>query len=428
MQVNSAKRIQLDIDFEVQRALHDVVAAANPLVALNVFRDNLDVLNEWQVLFADENDYGTFKLRHQRFSKKGLVATIFRGKSLWVLDTEFAVTRKRMGFLIGTGTFVDSNAASYIRSLAYSENTSTNLLDIGRAFNTGFTFEELGRLNPFLYLWEAQRNWTERTVKSCTQTVAAIHALSLSATPMDENWSSAYRTHYREQAETFAGSLLAEFQSQLDNGLGEAIAEQVDFLEAMLIRTKIIEITSRKSAEHKVNELIEFMHDELSTMMTRELVVCADILRHEGKSNLSKKLNSLGDRPDPLGVIRNCAWDLYLPRAMDNLTNAGTDLRMDFYVPNLITFDADVADILRLTELRGIALHRPSHGALPFLNEDMMLWVESRVGKKRMPELESVFEKGSIEERDKRRTAERIREITAEDRIRLLTHLSSKKA
>lgn len=108
-----------------------------------------------------------------------------------------------------------------------------------------------------------------------------------------------YRKLYQEQAEAEADRFLYQFYQNLDAGLGKAIEDQVDLLEAMLLRTKLIELSSKRSAQNKMNELLQFMHDELSTMMIRELLVCADILFREGKSQMSQNSMAYKRKRDP---------------------------------------------------------------------------------------------------------------------------------
>ncbi|MYM94530.1 hypothetical protein GTP90_11735 [Rugamonas sp. FT81W] len=229
-------------------------------------------------------------------------------------------------------------------------------------------------------------------------------------------WGRRYRAELREDAEAVAGTFLTDFQRRLDDGLGDALAGEVEMVESMLVRTKIIEYSSRKSSEHKMRELVEFMHEELSTIMVRELIVCADILCRGGQSRLSKKLNSVRNGPDPFGVLRNCAWDLFLPRALDMLAGAKPVEGMDFYLPHIITFDGDVKDIVTLTELRSIALHRPSGTVLPFFNLDPFSWISERLGEKRADELHPLFQEAAYAARSARRSRESIRARLASDR------------
>lgn len=415
------------VTYEVQTALHEVGTAPNPLRALEAYRKRIDILKDWRVIYAGDDDRGPFKLRRNQFSDKGFVSTAFRGQSLWVLDENSASSTGQIHYHAGMGTFVDSNAASFIKSLAYREEPQAPLLQIGRSLTESFDRDELARLNPYLYLWESQREWTPKTRASCRQSVAALHALSLDKAPLDEDWGKRFRKSQREQAEAFADALLAEFQTDLDNGLSAGIEEQVDIVEAMLVRTKIIEVSSQKSSRYKMEELVRFMHEELATLMLPELIACADILCRSGLSSLSKKLNSLQNHPDPSALLTNCAWDLFLRRALDALANTSMEPSVDFYVANLITFDADVADIMKLTQLRAAAMHRRSSITFPFFHEELTGWLETRVGDKRMPDLEGIFQQEAFNSRARQRSVTRIREVLAADRAQLLELLKSKR-
>ena len=410
-----------NIGYDTQFALHQVCTSLDPLTALRAYEQNQDLLKDWRIIYAAEEDAGPFKLRREEFADKGFISTCFRGKSLWILDTEAISTLSPVKFQMGYGTFVDSNAASFIKALAYRENPSPALIKHGSSIRAIFNNEELATLNPYLYLWEAQRSWGTQTIENSRMTIAAMHALSLDSCPLDESWGVRFRKTYKEQAEAYADELLADFQQQLDNGLNEGIEQQVDIVESMILRTKIIEASSSKSAEHKMEELMHFMHEELSTFMLRELIVCADILCRSGRSALSKKLNSVLDKKDPLAIIKNCSWDLYLPRALDAMANTNTLPEADFYLGNLVTFDTDVADILKLTELRAMAMHRKSSLTFPFFNEEFVGWLVTRLGEKRMNSLVGIFQADSFELRAKLRSHEKVKNILMEDRARLLS-------
>ncbi|WP_443693522.1 hypothetical protein ACRZ5O_14815 [Pseudomonas protegens] len=413
-------------DYEIQFALHQVCTSSNPLLALRAYEKNQHLLKDWRIIYAAEDDAGPFKLRRKEFSDRGFISTCFRGKSLWVLDAEAISTLSPVRFQIGYGTFVDSNAASFIKAIAYRENLSPQLIRYGLSLRENFNNEELANFNPYLYLWEAQRSWNSQTIENSRMTLAAIHALSLDSYPLDEAWGIRFRKFYKKQAEAYADELLVDFQKQLDDGLREGIEQQVNLVESMILRTKIIEASSSKSVEHKMEELVQFMHEDLSIFMLRELIVCADIICRGGRSALSKKLNSVLDKKDPLAVIKNCSWDLYLPRALDAMANTNTLPEADFYLSNLVTFDTDVADILKLTELRAMALHRESPLTFPFFNEEFVGWLVTRLGEKRMSSLSDIFQAESFELRAKQRSHEKVKSILMEDREELLFLKKSK--
>ncbi|MNO48614.1 hypothetical protein D3C76_389530 [compost metagenome] len=412
--------------YDMQFALHQVCSSPDPLSALRAYESNHHLLKDWRIIYAAADDRGPFKLRRQEFADRGFISTCFRGKSLWILDTEAISTLSPVRFQVGYGTFVDSNAASFIKALGYRDKPSSELINRGLSLRKNLNREELSNLNPYLYLWEAQRSWSSQTIENSRMTLAAIHALSLDPNPLDESWGLRFRKFHKEQAEYQADQLISDFQSQLDNGLSEGIEQQVSLVECMILRTKIIEASSSKSSEHKMEELMQFMHEDLSIFMLRELVVCADILCRSGRSALSKKLNSLLDKKDPLAIIKNCSWDLYLPRALDAMANTNTLPEADFYLGNLITFDTDVADILRLTELRAMAMHRKSSLTFPFFNEEFVDWLLARLGERRMNSISNIFQAEAFELRAKQRSHEKVKDIILEDRARLLSLKKSK--
>lgn len=405
------------MDFETAQALHEVAMADDRVQAAEAFRRHLPRLSDWRVVYADGSGASMLQTKRCKFPVEGCAASLFRGVSLWLIDADVAHQRQASAFLCGTGTWLDSNAASVVRSIAYHEQPAPELLAKGRMLGE---FVGAGvTANPYLYLWESQRHWTAKTMERCRQAFAANHALGQAGTVPDLAWGRQFRAAQREEAEAVADAYLADFQRQLDKGLGREINELVEVIEAVLTRAKILEYSSRKSPQHKLNELIRFMHEELSTIMTRELIVCADMLGTGPQSRLSQKLKGVRNGPDPFALLRNCAWDLFLPRALDMLAGADPVDGLDFYLPHIITFDADVADILQLTELRAVALHRQSRAIYPYFDIDPAAWLSGQVGEKRSAALEPLFGEPAYGERQGRRDGADVRRILASDRARL---------
>ena len=407
-------------EYATQRALYEVGTAPTRSEALASFEEYKHLLKDWRILYADESKAGPLPLRRAQFSVKGFVSTLFSGHSLWVLDHDVISSSDTMMFQVGYGTYIDSNAASFIRSLAYREEPKEHLLNFCRMLSDSFSFDELSNINPYLYLWEAQRDRTPETITGIRETMAALFALSWIKQPLNAEWGKMYRKLYQEQAEAEADCFLYQFYQNLDAGLGKAIEDQVDLLEAMLLRTKLIELSSKRSAQNKMNELVQFMHDELSTMMIRELLVCADILFREGKSQMSQKLDGLQKKKRPFDELRNCARDLNMLRSMDQLTNSISDnTNSSFYIANLITFDRDIIDIIQLTELRAIALRRSSSDAFPIYNRQLDTWLSDKLGEKRLSGLENIFRKDGFDTRSRARSWSNVKTILQEDRQKL---------
>jgi hypothetical protein len=171
------------------------------------------------------------------------------------------------------------------------------------------------------------------------------------------------------------------------------------------------------------------MHEELSTIMLRELIVCGDILLRSNRSRISKKLNSIQNHADPLALIRNCAWDMFIPRVLDALTSVTPDQapHLDFYVAELLSFDGDVSDIINTTKLRAIAVHRPSKKTFPFFDSDVAEWLGNRLGPKRMDALSDYFLPEAFLDRARRRPSMSVQSILEADREQLMQLIRKKK-
>ncbi|SMQ23075.1 hypothetical protein SAMN04488483_0739 [Pseudomonas helmanticensis] len=407
-------------EYEVQRALHRVCSAESFKQALERFQDEIELLGEWRILYAAEESGGPFGLERQLFSEKGFVSTMLRGKSVWVLDKTFALSETRVGYTLGGSLFLDSNAASYIRKMSYAQHISPELEVVRADLQRTFSFDDLGRLNCYIYLCEAQKNWSPETRQFCKETLAATYALSLDATPLSAGWGERYRSLYREQSEAFAEDRIKEFSRSLESGLGVALAQQAAAVECMILRAKILESSSTASPEAKMGALLSFMHDELHIFMLRELIVCADILFHTQRTTLSKKLNSVLDKKDPLRIINNCAWDLYILRIIESFSNPQRWQGVDFCLDRLITFDEDLTDIICLTELRAVAIHLGSHRAYPFFNSELTGWLAGLIGDKRMANFSGNLQEDAFNQRADQRSLENVQRILVEDRRHLM--------
>lgn len=407
-------------EFETQQALHYVCSADHPGEALDRFQQHIELLGDWRILYAANEADGPFGLERQKFSEKGFVSTMLRGKSVWILDKAFAMSEKPVGYVLGGSLFLDSNAASFIRKLSYAQRISPELDAIRADLQRTFCVDDLARLNTYVYLCEAQKNWSLERRQFCKETVAAVHALSLDPAPLSEGWGQRYRSLYQRSAEAFAEEWVEGFARSLEAGLSVAIAQHAAAAECMLLRAKILQCNSSASPEAKMEALLSFMHEELGIFMLRELIVCADILFHTKKTKLSEKLNSVLDQKDPLHIINNCAWDLYILRLIESLANPRHVQGVDFCLDRLITFDEDIVDVMCLTELRAVAVHLDSHRAYPFFNHELTSWLAGLIGPKRMAAFAERLQEDAFTQRADHRSVENVQRILAQDRLRLL--------
>lgn len=416
------------LSYEVQCAIYEVGSAEHPALALQAFRRNKSILEDWRILYATSEDTGSFKLRRDQFSDQGFVSSIFKGKSLFVLDKDSISSSRTSEFKMGFATYVDSNAASFIEGLAYNEKPNEKTLEFCGDLSRSIALDELSRINPYLYLYEAQRNKSEKHVLAVRRTIAAILAIPLIQRNLDVEWGNKFRSLYQQEAEGRADKLLAEFYRRMDY-TSEALERQVDLMEALLVRALIINLSSKRSAEAKFEELLNFMHDEIHTMMIREMIICCDIFFREGRSQITNKLNSLADRKNPFSILRGCAQDIFFARAMDDLSNTNLDPSHGcFYVANIITFDKDLSDILKITALRALGISRKTTHVVPVYDSSVETWMQTHLSSNRLDRIRHIFTEDAHKLRAAQRDRGIIEEVLKNDRARLAELLTLKKS
>lgn len=415
----------MQVEYDTQVALKELSECKTPLEATGYFSKHQDELKDWRYIYACEDNRGSYPLDNRRMADKAMIISSFHGKSLWLIDERMISPQGEVGYRVGKGIHLDSNTASYIYALAYKDNISSSLanqLEAIQSLNIDYS-----NVNPALYLWEAQRHFDKNpeSLELCRKTFAAVSALEMINKPLNKEWREIYRKHYQEQAEAEIAPFFNHLINDLNRGLSKELETQSGWFEALLLKTKILEYSSSKSAEYKIDQLIHFMNDTLSIMLIRELAIYADILYHEHKSTMSQKLNSLHNQKDPLALIKNCAWDMYLFRIMDMMSSVNINVtpKPDFYIAELLACDRDIWGIYNLSALKGIAIHTKSNLHFPFLKNEPNTWLKERLGDKKANELDTIFNFSASNNRFKNQPSINIKAIIEELREELLTVL-----
>lgn len=165
-------------DFELQRIFHQITATSSPLEALNIYERHFDLLKGWRIIYAANDDHGPFKLQNRVVDSSTGICSIFRGQSLWVIDANMVGTEGVVPYLAGTGTYFDSNAASFIYSLGYKEKFGPELRkQLGRIQSLGIDYRNT---NPYLYLFENRKHFDNKpeNIEYGRKTFAVMTALS----------------------------------------------------------------------------------------------------------------------------------------------------------------------------------------------------------------------------------------------------------
>lgn len=243
----------------------------------------------------------------------------------------------------------------------------------------------------------------------------------------NSSWRDLFLNEYRSISEKEADDLLFDYYNKDKHPFGQ-FSEMVDLMELLLLKTKIIEYSSKRSSENKLLDLSSVIDKEISVLMPKEMAVCVDILFYKNRLQTTRNLNGLTNTPEPLKLVRNCAMDLFVARMLDLLTNTNGDKNnTQFHLAQISTCDVDVWDILNLTGLNAIAVHRESHKTLPIYSDDFMEWIFDTLRDKKLESISRMFTPQGVVDRKKRHSHHEVKANLLRSRQELVQVLRSKR-
>ncbi|WP_343552087.1 hypothetical protein [Pantoea sp.] len=319
-----------------------------------------------------------------------------------VIDKEVVETKAETVHLISSAIYVDSNCASYLRSFAYEAQPSERVRQVCESISENITQGFINEINTALYLYEITNNLADSDIVKVRQTISAIKSIAMINSKFDFSWRDNFIHNHRLRSEAEADNFLFGYFNNDEYQFGKLL-QVADIMELLLLKTKIIECSSNRSAENKLIELINFIDEEIAIVMPKEIAVCVDIIFRKNELSITKKLNDIKNKSEPLKLIRNCAMDLFIVRMLDLLTNTISDNNeTQFHLAQILTCDKDIWDIIELTGLSAIAVHRLSNKMLPIYNEKFSEWIFDTLGDKKMDSISKIFTPQGIVGRDKR--------------------------
>lgn len=409
------------------KTLNEIGNASSFSDALDQYEEYKNDLKEWRILYSDESVNGPFYLPKKELSPKCYLLTPFKGNSLCIIDKEVIENKGRTEHLISTAIYVDSNTASYIRSFAYAAQLSERIYQVCNSISKNISQDSLKALNLSLYLSEIENNLRETDLMKVRETVSALNAINVIKSPFNSSWRELFLNKYRVVAEKSADDLLFDYYNK-DGCPFSHFSQVVDLMELLLLKAKIIEYSSKRSSENKLLELLSVIDRDIAILMPKEIAICVDMLFYKNTLKTTRKLNSLVNTPEPLQLIRNCAMDLFMARMLDLLTNTYNDVNnSQFHLAQILTCDVDVWDILNLTGLNAIAVHRESNKMLPIYSDYFKEWIFDTLGDKKLESISRVFTTQGVIDRKKRRSHHELRDNLFRSRQELVQILRSKR-
>jgi hypothetical protein len=415
-------------EIDILKKLNDIGNASSIIGAMEQYEERKHELKDWRILFSHESTNGPFYLPKKELSSKCFLLTPFRGNSLYIIDNEVIERKKETLHFISTAIYADSNIASYIRSLAYASKPSERVYQVCKSISENISQENVNALNMALYLSEIENNLIDTDIEKVKETVSAWKSIPMINSQFNSSWRESFLNEYRTTAEKVADNFLCDFYNKNEYNFG-FFSQIADLMELLLLKVKIIDYSSKRSSENKLMDLFSVIDKEIAIMMPKEMAVCVDILFHKNKLKTTRKLNGLQNTSEPIKLIRNCAMDLFMARMLDLLTNTNADNNgTQFHLAQILTCDVDVWDILNLTGLNAIAVHRGSSNTLPIYSDSFMEWIFDTLGNKKLETISKIFTHQGANDRRRRRSHSDLKSNLHRSREELVEILKGKRA
>ena len=125
-----------------------------------------------------------------------------------------------------------------------------------------------------------------------------------------------------------------------------------------------IQLSSNKSAKHKISEFFDYVNDVVGVYLDREAIVAHKYFVDPRLISMLEKIKKSQKAPRRLlKKLDNIAWDMAAPRLMETLImSQGMG---DFFIPMFISFDGGLKQVLKAYEVKGVVFDSRRGGLIP---------------------------------------------------------------
>jgi hypothetical protein len=361
----------------------DIQKAKDTQEVTEIWHQSLSYLHDCKLIYSHPEEYDTVmpsKGWPRNFPRGGFLRPLFAYDNLFFLDqriVEDQIFKRESPLNIDITVEFDTNVASYVE--AFVENKATHNRDIVKeVLDFVITTNEVNFGYNFYALENAQGFFDGRQVPSIRRNLKAIMKLDY----MD-------REKYQKSGEFRFKITDKELDVRTDEKLHalydwpymEALeAEFIPINEMLyLLLLKIVEIEHkdmRRRLDVKMEELCQFMHFDLKTLLVREAIIALNYFRNRSKLTFFGRINPRpkAQASELLKELRNMSWDLMLFRVMERI--ATLPGQGDFLIPYFLTFDRKMVQLFDLFPLKGILSHSGTGQMIPLweINPLEELW------------------------------------------------------
>lgn len=124
-----------------------------------------------------------------------------------------------------------------------------------------------------------------------------------------------------------------------------------------------IQLSSGKSARHKMSEYFKYVHEVVGAYFDRETIIAHKYFNDRKTLAMLEKIKKGSRKMGLLKKLDNIAWDMAAPRFMEKLILAGGEGR--YFIPMFLTFDAGLRELLAHYPVKGVMFNKKTGSFAP---------------------------------------------------------------
>lgn len=90
-------------DFKTQEVLVNLSQKTTLIDAINFYKENYKILEDWRYIYASNDDCGAFKLKNTIIDKTVGIQSIYKGKSLFIIDSNIMTHKNKVHIFMWFG-------------------------------------------------------------------------------------------------------------------------------------------------------------------------------------------------------------------------------------------------------------------------------------------------------------------------------------
>lgn len=388
---------------ETMKVVQEVCSAETLQESYLLYMAFKERLKGWRFVLANDRGNFTHSGLHSQFPNTAVVRSLFSTKQVSVLD-EYTVEDMQANIQIpfDYSIALDTQALSYLHPYIFGSKQLSEGVDADMVEVFDFLSREDVNCDPSPYLHENTRNIARGD--HVDEVYNSLYAYEILKTLDVNKYKSSKKIEsLYSDAENFKSvQYLLSSQTYTLNADARLLdGARKRYFQILCTILKIVEIGigSKKSRENKAISLLEFMHQNMATLMHRELMVGCAFFELGANFDFFDKIHK--GNPKLFSYIPSMTWDLLHLREREEASTLLPIEGTRYFFSAFLTFDRRLASVIDKFPVRVMALS-PDSIPYNFYQKDTTSFLDDFLGSK-VSNIYKFFDESAALDRDLRR-------------------------